>query len=90
MAGLLTTVKLVHWNILGSDVKILQLWSSDGRLKLKVAPFPSILFSAQILPTILLEIYRPKPVPLKDFELNFVNNRGIISGSIPSQLLQFV
>src|SRR5919198_4444991 len=63
------------------------LWSNNGRLKLKVAPFPSILFSAHILPPwasiILLEINNPNPVPVEDFEVNFVNNRGIISGSIP-------
>ena len=27
----------------------------------------------------LFEINNPKPVPLNDFEVNFVNNRGIIS-----------
>jgi len=33
---------------------------------------------------ILLEIYRPNPVPpISDFEANFVNNLGKISESIP-------
>jgi hypothetical protein len=31
----------------------------------------------------LLEIYNPNPVPLKDLLENFVNNLGYISGSIP-------
>jgi hypothetical protein len=31
----------------------------------------------------LLEINNPKPVPLYDFEANFLNNLGNISGSIP-------
>ena len=60
---------------------------SSGRLKLNVAPFPSVLFSAHILPpwasTILLEIYNPRPVPEKDFEANFENSFGIISAWIP-------
>lgn len=52
-----------------------------------MAPLPLTLFSAHILPpwasTILLEIYNPSPVPLSDFLVNFVNNLGNISGSIP-------
>ena len=32
---------------------------------------------------ILLDIYRPNPVPTIDFVANFVNSLGIISGSIP-------
>ncbi len=31
----------------------------------------------------LLQIYNPSPVPWNDLEVNLVNNRGIISGSIP-------
>jgi hypothetical protein len=31
----------------------------------------------------LFEIYNPNPVPVSDFVANFVNNLGIISGSIP-------
>ena len=34
---------------------------------------------------ILLDIYRPNPVPTIDFVANFVNRLGIISGSIPCQ-----
>ena len=32
----------------------------------------------------LLDIYKPKPVPELDFEANFVNSLGIISWCIPS------
>jgi hypothetical protein len=32
---------------------------------------------------ILLEMNRPKPVPFSDLLANFVNNLGIIDGSIP-------
>jgi hypothetical protein len=41
---------------------------------IKVAPLPSVLFSADILPpsdsTILLEMYRPNPVPLEGLVAN--------------------
>src|ERR671913_39952 len=65
------------------------------RLNENVAPsFPpplflwlKLLFLAHILPpcasTILLEMNRPKPVPFSDLVANFVNNLGIIDGSIP-------
>jgi hypothetical protein len=62
---------------------------AKGMLKLKVAPLPSLLFSAHILSpcasTIFLQINNPKPipVPLSDFIANFVNNLGNISESIP-------
>jgi hypothetical protein len=56
-------------------------------LNVNVAPLPPVLFSAHILPPcasmILLEIYNPNPVPLSDFLVNFVNNLGNISGSMP-------
>jgi hypothetical protein len=32
---------------------------------------------------ILLEMNRPKPVPFCDLLVNFVNNLGVIDGSIP-------
>jgi hypothetical protein len=61
-----------------------------GKLNAKVAPSPSGLFSAQILPpwasTMLFEINSPRPVPLSDFVENFVKSRGIMSGSIPVPL----
>jgi hypothetical protein len=31
----------------------------------------------------LLEIYKPRPVPLMDFEANLVNNLGKISSDMP-------
>lgn len=50
-------------------------------------PFWWLLFSAHILPpwdsTILLQIKRPSPVPLRDLVVNFENNFDTISGSIP-------
>ena len=56
-------------------------------VNVKVAPLPSRLFSAQMLPPcasmILLEINNPKPVSSYDFETNIENNLGNISGSIP-------
>src|SRR6185503_10850444 len=61
--------------------------AANGRVKVNVAPLPFSLFSAQIVPpcasTIFLEIYRPSPVPDCDFEANFTNNLGMISGWIP-------
>ncbi len=52
-----------------------------------MAPLPSGLFLAHILPswasTIFLHMNRPRPVPLLDFVANFVNNRGNIPASIP-------
>ena len=58
-----------------------------GRLKVKVAPLPSELFSAHILPpcasTIFLEINNPRPVPWNDFDANFENNLGTIWWCIP-------
>jgi hypothetical protein len=57
---------------------------NSGKLNANVAPLPSLLFSAHILPpwasTIFLEIYKPNPVPSKDFVANLVNNLGITSG----------
>ena len=54
---------------------------------MNVAPFPSGLFCAHILPpctsTIFFEINNPNPVPENDFVVNFENNLGSISGSIP-------
>jgi len=58
-----------------------------GRLNLNVTPFPSGLFSAQILPpwasTMLFEMNNPNPVPVCDLETNFVKSWGIISLSMP-------
>jgi hypothetical protein len=59
-----------------------------GRLNENVAPLSSALFSAHILPPcasmMLLDIYKPKPVPpLSEFEANFENSLGNISASIP-------
>ena len=56
-------------------------------MNVKVAPFPSELFSAHILPPwasmMLFDMNRPRPVPTKDFEANFEKSLGIISWSIP-------
>ena len=58
-----------------------------GTLNENLAPMPSLLFSAHILPPwasmILLEINNPMPVSSYDFETNIENNLGNISGSIP-------
>jgi hypothetical protein len=58
-----------------------------GKLKENVAPLPSVLFSAHIVPprasTIFLEINNPNPVPSKDFAENLENNLGNISWSMP-------
>ena len=51
-----------------------------GKLNENVAPFPSSLFLAQIFPPwasiMFFDMKRPKPVPWKDFDANFVNNLG--------------
>src|SRR5918999_2896756 len=61
-----------------------------GSVNENVAPFPSLLFSAHILPPcasiIFLQIYRPRPVPEKDLDENLVKSLGIISGSTPEPL----
>src|ERR671923_23669 len=61
-----------------------------GSVNENVAPFPSLLFSAHILPPcasiIFLEIYRPRPVPEKDLDENLVKSLGIISESTPEPL----
>ena len=48
---------------------------ANGKLKANVAPIPSLLFSAQILPPcpsiMFLEINSPKPVPWNDFDSKF-------------------
>src|SRR5918996_1582532 len=65
---------------------------SMDKLKENVAPFPSTLFSAQILPLcasiMLFEMYNPSPVPPSpsaraDVDVNLVNSFGKISGSMP-------
>ena len=65
------------------------LWNT-GKIKEKLAPFSPSLFLAHILPPwasiIFLAMNRPRPVPWKDFEANFVNNLGKISWFIPSPL----
>ncbi len=57
-----------------------------GNLNEKVAPLSS-LFSPHILPPcasiMLLQIYNPKPVPFSDPVVNFVNNLGSISATMP-------
>ncbi len=57
---------------------------AKGSVKENVAPFAPSLFSAHILPPcasiIFLQIYRPRPVPEKDLDENFVKSLGIISG----------
>src|SRR5215207_10633191 len=61
-----------------------------GNVKENVAPFPSLLFLAHILPPcasiIFLQIYRPRPVPEKDLDENLVKSLGIISESTPEPL----
>ena len=51
-----------------------------GRLNANVAPFPSGLFSAHILPpcasTIFLETYSPNPRPSEEVVANFVKSFG--------------
>jgi hypothetical protein len=46
-----------------------------GSLKVNVAPFLSLMFSAQILPPcasiMLLEMNNPRPVPVWDLLVNF-------------------
>jgi hypothetical protein len=59
-----------------------------GKLKANVAPLPSELFSAHILPpcasTMLFDMNNPSPVPpASDFVANFVKSFGSISESIP-------
>jgi hypothetical protein len=58
-----------------------------GRLRLKVAPLPSILFSAHIFPPWdsmkFLEINNPKPVPPESVETNLENSFGIVIGDDP-------
>ena len=68
-------------------VYILNYFILSGRLKVMVAPFPVLLFSAHILPScasiIFLQIYRPKPVPEVESVINLSNNFGSISLLIP-------
>ena len=56
-----------------------------------LAPMPSLLFSAHILPPwasmILLEINNPKPVSSFDFETNIEHNLGNISDLFQYQYL---
>ena len=60
-----------------------------GKVKVIVAPTPSLLLVAQILPPcisiILLEINNPKPVPpaIVDLVANFVKSFGNTSECIP-------
>ena len=59
-----------------------------GKVKVIVAPTPSLLLVAQILPPcisiILLEINNPKPVPpVSVLVANFVKSFGNTSGCIP-------
>jgi hypothetical protein len=68
------------------------LFAKD-KLNENVAPLPSpveSLFTARILPpwasTIFFDMYKPRPIPISDFVVNFENNFGNMSGSIPSPL----
>jgi hypothetical protein len=51
---------------------------SSGKMKVKVAPFPSLLFSPFIMPPcdsmMYLDIYNPRPVPLLDLVMNLGNS----------------
>src|SRR5687768_9760074 len=53
---------------------------SMGRLKVNVAPLPSLLFTAPIFPpwdsTILFARKRPSPVPFADLVANLVKSLG--------------
>ena len=68
-------------------VYILNYFIFSGRLKVMVAPFPVLLFSAHILPScasiMFLQIYRPRPVPEVESVINLSNNFGSISLLIP-------
>jgi hypothetical protein len=52
--------------------------SSNGKLKLNVAPLPFVLLDPEILPpwasTMLFDINKPSPVPDEEFVTNFENN----------------
>ena len=54
---------------------------------MNVAPFPSSLFCACILPpwasTIFLDTNNPNPVPPESVETNFENSFGNIAGDSP-------
>src|SRR5688572_27063529 len=58
-----------------------------GIVNENVAPFSSLGTSAHISPpcasTMFFDMKSPNPIPLSDFDANFLNNLGIISGSIP-------
>jgi hypothetical protein len=60
---------------------------ANGSVNVRVAPIPSALFSAHILPPcdsmILFDMNKPNPAPFSDFVVNFVNDVGIISEAIP-------
>ena len=60
---------------------------ATGKVNVNVAPFPSSLFRVSVLPPwasiMLLDIYKPSPVPFSDFDANFSNSLGIISRSMP-------
>src|SRR5215471_8724546 len=63
---------------------------SNGRLKVNVAPFPSVFSSVLMLPPcasrIFLEMNNPIPVPPEEFVTNLENSFGLISGLIPGPL----
>jgi hypothetical protein len=66
---------------------------AKGKLNENVAPLPppvESLFTAHILPswasTMFFDIYKPRPIPISDFVVNFENNFGNMSGPIPSPL----
>jgi hypothetical protein len=60
---------------------------SNGRLTENIAPLPSALFSAHILPPwasiVPLEIKNPDPDPVSELVTNFENNLSYSSESIP-------
>jgi hypothetical protein len=63
---------------------------SNGRLTENIAPLPSALFSAHILPPwasiVPLEIKNPDPDPVSELVTNFENNLSYSSESIPVPL----
>jgi hypothetical protein len=77
---------MIHFKYLKLEYEI-AFHYTDGKIKLNVAPFPSLLFSAQMVPPcasiILLEICNPKPIPEDESVLNFSNSFECIFGFIP-------
>src|SRR5829696_3465696 len=68
-------------------IRPLSLLAYNGRLNANIAPIPSGLFSAHILPpcanVIFFEMKSPSPVPFSDLLTNLSKRFGKISRSIP-------